>query len=71
MKQETLRRYRLIISLLFLLLPIAFLIGVLSGQEDVKDNPSYYQLQVMDRIESQLDYYCGSDYYCRDVFTDC
>lgn len=47
------RRYRLIISLLVLLLPIAFLIGVLSGQEDVKANPNYYHLQVMDRIESQ------------------
>lgn len=71
MKKETLRRYRLIISLLVILLPIAFLIGVLSGQEDVKDNPSYYQLQVMDRIESQLDCYCGPDPYCRDVFVDC
>ena len=71
MKQETLRRYRLIISLLVLLLPIAFLIGVLSGQDDVKSNPSYYQLQVMDKIESQLDCYCGPDPYCRDVFVDC
>lgn len=65
------RRYRIIISLLVLLLPIAFLIGVVSGQEDVKDNPSYYQLQTMDRINCQIDYACGSDSYCRDVFEDC
>ena len=38
MKKETLRRYRLIISLLVILLPIAFLIGVLSGQYDVINN---------------------------------
>lgn len=65
------RKYRIIISLLVLLLPIAFLIGVLSGQEDVKANPNYYQLQVMDRIESQLDCYCGVDTYCLDAFIDC
>lgn len=65
------RKYRLIISALVLLLPIAFLIGVLSGQADVKANPSYYQLQVMDRIESKLDCYCGADPYCLDAFIDC
>ena len=32
------RRYRLIISTLVLLLPIAFLVGVLSGQYDVINN---------------------------------
>lgn len=65
------RRYRLIISLLVLLVPIAFLVGVFSGQEDVKANPSYYQLQTMERINCQIDYACGSDPYCRDVFEDC
>lgn len=65
------RRYRLIISLLVILLPIVFMIGVLSGQEDVKANPSYYQLKVMDKIESQIDCYCGVDTYCRDAFIDC
>lgn len=65
------RKYRIIISLLVLLLPIVFMIGVLSGQEDVKENPSYYQLQTMDRINCQIDYACGSDPYCRDAFIDC
>lgn len=65
------RRYRIIISLIVLLLPIAFLIGVLSGQADVKANPNYYQLQTMERINCQIDYACGSDPYCRDVFEDC
>lgn len=65
------RKYRLIISALVLLLPIAFMIGVLSGQADVKANPSYYQLQTMDRINYQIDYACGADPYCRDVFVEC
>lgn len=65
------RRYRLIISLLVLLLPIAFLVGVLSGKSDVLDNPRYYRLRVMDAINAQLDCYCGADMYCRDVYVDC
>ena len=65
------RKYRLIISALVLLTPIAFLMGVLSGQADVKANPSYYQLQTMDRINCQIDYACGDDPYCRDVFVEC
>lgn len=65
------RRYRLIISLLVLLLPVVFIVGVLSGKEDVKANPSYYKLQTMERINCQIDYACGHDPYCRDVFEDC
>ena len=65
------RKYRLIISALILLIPIAFMIGVLSGQADVKANPSYYQLKVMDQINYELDVACGDDPYCRDVFVDC
>ena len=64
------RRYRLIISAL-VLLPVAFMIGVWSGQADVKANPSYYQLQTMDRINCQIDFACGDDPYCRDVFVEC
>lgn len=65
------RRYRLIIGALVLLLPVAFMIGVWSGQADVKANPSYYQLQTMDRINCQIDFACGDDPYCRDVLVEC
>ena len=90
------RKYRLIISALVLLLPIAFLIGVLSGQYDVINNQIvtndtyksgsyqveykgktyyyYYQTyndNIMDAINYDIDVACGSDPYCRDVFSDC
>lgn len=90
------RKYRIIISLLVLLLPIVFMIGVLSGQYDVINNQIvtndtyksggyqveyngktyyyYYQTSnnnIMDAINYDIDSACGSDYYCRDVFTDC
>ena len=61
MNQETLRRYRLIISLLVILLPIVFMIGVLSGQYDVINN----QIVTNDTYKSgnyQVEYN-GKTYY--------
>lgn len=43
------RKYRILLSFLFLMIPVAFIIGVLSGQEDViknqviTNNKGYYE----------------------------
>ena len=65
------RRYRLIISILVLLIPVVFALGVMSGQSDVLDHPDAYRLKVMHNIERDLDIACGYDAYCRQAFVDC
>lgn len=63
------RKYRLIISLLVLLLPIAFLIGVSSGQYDVINN----QIVTNDTYKSgsyQVEYNGHKYYYYYQTSND-